>query len=358
MIRLAKPWIGPPEQEGVAAVLESGMLVMGERVAAFEARLAERCGRRHAIACGSGTAALELALEALDVSGGEVLCPDLSWPSPAHAICRRGATPRLVDVDPASWNASPEALAAARRADTRAAIVIDQFGNPADHPGVERALPDLPVVVDAACSLGAEVGGRPSPSFGAIACLSFHPRKLLTTGEGGACLTDDDALAARLRQLRNHGISGPGAFAEPAGNQRLTELAAAMGLAQLDRLDAIVARRRAIAARYREALGGFGLQAPVAGAESNWQTFGVVLPDALDRDAVVEALRADGVEAGRLSYALHRVGSLAGRSAGGPFPHAERIETQGLAIPLHPLLTDADVDHVLAAFGRATGGAP
>lgn len=356
VIRLAKPWIGPPELEGVAAVLESGMLVMGARVAELEERLAALCGRRHAVVCGSGTAALELALEALEVCDGAVLCPDLSWPSPAHAICRRGARPQLVDVDARTWNASATALASGRTMETRAAIVIDQFGSPADHPAIEAALDGLPLIVDAACSLGASVAGRPSPSYGAIACLSFHPRKLMTTGEGGACLTDDDDLAERLRLLRNHGQRGPGDFGEPAGNHRLTEMAAAMGLAQLDRLDAIVSRRRALAARYREAFAGFELQQPAPRAEGNWQTFGVVLPDGADRDAVVSGMRDAGVEAGRLSYALHAIGSLAGRVSGGPFPVAERIERQGLALPLHPLLEDGERDQVIETFLRVSGG--
>ncbi|HJL17780.1 MAG TPA: DegT/DnrJ/EryC1/StrS family aminotransferase [Sandaracinaceae bacterium LLY-WYZ-13_1] len=356
MIRLAKPWIGDEELAGVAEVLRSGMLVQGARVAALEARLAERCGRAHAVACGSGTSALELALAALGVTDGEVLCPDLSWPSPAHAIVRSGAHPRLIDVDPRTWNARADALAEATTEQTRAAVVIDQFGSPADHPAIAEAL-EVPMVVDAACSLGAAVGGRPAPSFGAVACLSFHPRKLITTGEGGACLTDDPAIAERLRMLRNHGQQAPGDFGVPAGNHRMTEIAAALGLAQLDRLDGILARRRALAERYRARLGAFSLQAPVEGATGNWQTFGVVLGEGTDasaRDALVARLRDDGVEAGRLSYALHRIGSLEGRWRGGPaFPHADAIEGRGLALPMHPLLEDREVDRVVEAFERA-----
>lgn len=353
VIRLARPWIGDEERARVDAVLTSGMLVQGAEVLALEEELARRCGRAHAIACGSGTAALELALAALGVDGGDVLCPDLSWPSPAHAIARVGARPVLVDVDPSSWNVTGEALAAARTDRTRAAIVIDQFGMPAHHPSIAAALGDLPRIVDAACSLGASVDGRPSASFGAIACLSFHPRKLITTGEGGACLTDDPSLAARLRMLRNHGQTGVGTFGEPAGNQRLTELAAAIGIAQLARLDAIVARRRALADRYRARLAELETQRPPAGVETNWQTFGVILDEGRDRDAIVLRLRDAGVEAGRLSYALHRIGSLTGRAIGGPFPHADHVERQGLALPLHPLLEDADQDVVIAALEEA-----
>ncbi len=354
MIRLARPWIEKEEIAAASAVLESGMLVQGARVAAFEAALARRCERTHGVACGSGTAALELALSALDVAGGDVLCPGLTWPSPALAILRAGARPVLVDVDPRTWNASAEALRAARTPATRAIVVIDQFGTPADARAIVEALPDLPLVVDAACSLGATLGGRAAGSFGLVACLSFHPRKLVTTGEGGACVTDDAALAERLRVMRNHGQRGPGDFVEPAGNQRLTEVAAAIGLAQLERLDAILERRRALAERYLRALDGrFEVQQPPEGASSNRQTFGVILPASLraaDRDSIATRMRERGVEAGRLSYALSRVGSLAGRTAGGPLPVAEAIDERGLALPLHPLLSESDVDRVLEVF--------
>lgn len=350
--------MGDEEADAARAVLESGMLVQGERVAAFERALAERCGREHAVACGSGTAALELALAVIGVEGREVLCPDLSWPSPAHAIVRAGARPALVDVDRASWNASASTLAAARTRETAAAIVIDQLGNPAEHPAIAAALAGLPIVVDAACSIGSLLGGRPPASFGLVACLSFHPRKLVTTGEGGACLTDDARLAEELRILRNHGQRAAGVFVTAAGNQRMSEVAAAIGLVQLGRLDAMLERRRRLAERYRAALSGrLGLQEPPAGAISNWQTFGVTLPEhasAAARDALVLKLREAGVEAGRLSYALHRIGSLEGRFRGGPFPIAEHLDERGLALPLHPLLEDAEQDAVLAALDAHT----
>lgn len=350
--------MGEEEIAAASAVLASGMLVQGERVAAFERALAERCGRAYAVACGSGTAALELALAAIGVSGGEVLCPDLSWPSPAHAIVRSGARPVLVDVDRESWNASAASLAAARTERTAAAIVIDQLGNPAEHPAIAEALRDLPILVDAACSIGATLSGRPAASYGLVACLSFHPRKLVTTGEGGACLTDDPRLAEELRILRNHGQRAAGVFVSAAGNQRMSEMAAAIGLVQLGRLDAMLERRRALAARYRAALGGrFGLQEPPEGGVSNWQTFGITLPEhasADTRDALVASLREAGIEAGRLSYALHRIGSLEGKYSGGPFPVAEHLDARGLALPLHPLLEDAEQDRVLAVLETHT----
>lgn len=330
------------------------MLVQGERVAAFEEALGERCARQHVIACGSGTAALEIALAAIGVEGREVLCPDLSWPSPAHAIVRAGARPVLVDVDPSTWNATAAVLARARTPRTAAAIVIDQFGSPADHPQIASALGDLPIIVDAACAIGASIADRPSASYGRIACLSFHPRKLVTTGEGGACATDDAELAEKMRVLRNHGQSAPGRFEIAAGNQRMSELAAAIGTVQLARLDAMLERRRALAVRYQRALKGLELQATAPGAVSNWQTFGAVLPSsrsAADRDALVARMRERGIEIGRLSYALHKLRSLAGRFGGGPsFRASEHLDARGFALPLHTLLEDAEQDRVIEAL--------
>jgi perosamine synthetase len=359
VIRLARPEIGDAEIAACADVLHSGMLVQGERVLAFERALGERCARAHVVACASGTAALELALAAIGVEGRDVLCPALSWPSPAHAIVRSGARPVLVDVDPSEWNATAAGLARARTKDTAAAIVIDQFGSPADHREIARAIGDLPIVVDAACAIGATLDGRPSASFGAIACLSFHPRKLITTGEGGACATDDPALAERMRVLRNHGQSTPGRFERAAGNQRMSEIAAAIGIAQLARLDAMLTRRRELAVRYQRALPRLELQAPPRGAVSNWQTFGAALPrgaSSSDRDALVLRMRERGIELGRLSYALHRIGSLASSFGGLELPIAEHLDERGFALPLHTMLTDAEQDRVVEELLGALGG--
>ncbi|MGF1465857.1 MAG: DegT/DnrJ/EryC1/StrS family aminotransferase [Sandaracinaceae bacterium] len=359
MIRLARPLLDAEEEAAVARVLRSGQLVQGAEVAAFEEGLAAVTGRRHAVAVGSGTVALELALEALGVDGGDVLCPALSWPSPAHAILRAGARPVLVDVDPSSWNSTAEAFGAARTDDCRAAIVIDQLGLPSDHSAIAAALGDLPILLDAACSLGSAVDGRPAAAFGRIATTSFHPRKVLTTGEGGACFTDDPRLAERLRVLRNHGQAGRGAFPEAGTNARLTEVAAALGRVQLERLEAMVARRRALAARYRAGLPPrLRCQSGRDGLESNVQTFGVVLPPGTSvdaRDRTLDGLRARGVEGGRLSYALSRLPSLR-PAAPPPCPVAEDLEDRGLALPMHPGMADDDVDRVVEALGAVAGG--
>jgi len=346
LIPLAKPWIGEDEQRAVAAVLESGQLVQGERVERFEQAVAALVGRRHAVAVSSGTSALQLALKVLKLGpGDEVLCPALSWPSPAHAVRLAGAKVRFVDVDAQEWNSSAEALREARNGNIKAAIVIDQFGNPVRAEKIREALGALPIIEDAACALGSRFAGGPCGSLGKVSCMSFHPRKILTTGEGGLCLTDEDDIADKLRTLRNHGQLR-GAFVVAAGNARMTDMAAALGLAQLQRLDEIVARRRELAALYREALGGeLDLQATPEGGVSNYQTFGVILPIGHDRKAVIEKLKARGVEAGILSYAIHRLGSFAGNQAS--LPITEHIAARGIALPLYPQMRTAEVGEVV-----------
>lgn len=346
MIRLAKPWIGEDEQRAVAAVLESGQLVQGALVERFEQAVAALVGRRHAIAVSSGTSALQLSLKALSVAQGDnVICPGLSWPSPAHAIRLAGARVQFIDVHKDEWNSVGEAFGSAHTSDTKAAIVIDQFGNPARAEEIRKALGALPIIEDAACALGSNFADGPCGGFGIISCLSFHPRKILTTGEGGMCLTDDDDIADRLRVLRNHGRLA-GQFVVPAGNFRMTEIAAALGLTQLRRLDEIVSRRREIAALYREALGQeLDLQSSPPGAESNYQTMGVVLPQGYDRDAIREKLRERAIEAGVLSFAIHRLGSFAGSNAS--LPITEHIAAHGLALPLYPQMRNAEVEEVI-----------
>ncbi|MFW6051842.1 MAG: DegT/DnrJ/EryC1/StrS family aminotransferase [Myxococcota bacterium] len=359
MIPLARPNLGRPEQEAVAEVLRSGMLVSGARVARFEAAVAERCGRAHGVAVSSGTSALELALQALGVGReDQVVVPALTWPSPAHATLRCGATPVLVDVDADEWNAAEEVYGAACNDRTRAAVVIDQLGNPARRRELAATLDGVPIVEDAACALGSVFDdGSPCGSFGAVSCLSFHPRKILATGEGGMCLTDDAALADRLRRLRNHGQAGPGDFREPAGNHRLTEIAAALGLAQLERLDHVLAERSRIADRYRHDLENAGLafQRAPGRALPNHQTVGALLPDdAPSREVVIATLADRGVQAGRLSYSLSLVDSVAERALVSSNPvNAERIAERGLALPAYAGMTEDDQGKVIAAVREA-----
>lgn len=359
MIRLTVPGLSDLEVEATARVLRSGMLVQGAEVARFEEGIAAKCERAHAVGVTNGTAALELALRALGIGAGdEVIVPDVTWPSPAHAVLQVGATPILIDVDKNEWNATANAYVAAKSPATRAAIAIDQFGMPARLAEIVAALPSIPVIEDAACAIGSTRADGPCGKGSVISTLSFHPRKVLVTGEGGMCLTDDPAIAERLRILRNHGQRSVGEFACASGNMRLTEVAAAIGLVQLDRLDAMVTRRRHLAARYKALLKRVVYQDGPSGAQSNWQTFGVMLPEghsADDRDRVVAALRTREVEAGRLSYALHRLAPLSiaadqARAASRTFVNAENIVDRGFALPLYASMDDQTQDRVIEAL--------
>lgn len=359
--------MGPLERQAAQRVLASGMLVQGPEVAGFERSLAALTGRAHAVAVSSGSSALLLSLQALGIGeGDEVLVPALSWPSPAHAVIGCGATPTLVEVDLAEWNAGAAAMAAARTDRTRAAIIIDQFGNPARVAEIAAALPGLQLLLDSACSLGSKRQGRECAADGLIACLSFHPRKVITTGEGGACLTDDPQLAEALRQLRNHGQASAGGFARAGGNHRMTELAAAIGAAQLTQLSQIVDTRRGLADRYTEQLCGVQPQACPPDSQPNHQTYGVLLPerfDAATRDGVVAGLRSGGIEAGPLSYALHRLPQLkqaAQRASerGHELTNAATIADRAMALPLHPGLEQQDQDRVIAAVNHAVDQEP
>jgi perosamine synthetase len=361
MIPLTRPVLGPEETAAVSDVLSSGMLVQGTRVIEFEKLVAEHCGRKVAVAVSNGTAALRVALEALGIGpGDDVLCPDLSWPSPAHAILDIGAQPVLVDVDADEWNVNPELLKAARTPKTRAAIAIDQFGNPTRADEIARALPGVTIIVDAACSLGSSIDNRPCGAFGTIACMSFHPRKVVTTGEGGICLTDDPKLADQMRALRNHGQLSAGVFIRASGNYRMTNLAAAIGVIQMARLDELVRARQALAQRYLDALPKLCFQKLPENALSNYQTFGFLLPEgtsAARRDQVVTALGKAGVQSGILSYALHRIEHLkpaarAAEKAGRSFEASSGIADRGIALPIYPSMSRDDQDRVIQAVGE------
>src|SRR5439155_3162485 len=231
-IRLAWPELGEAELAEVAAVLESGQLTMGPKVAELEEGLARACGVEHAVAVSSGTAALHLAALALGIGpGDEVIVPAYTFPATANVVALAGARPVLVDVDPQTLNLDPARLGVGPK--TKAILAVHLFGRPVDW----AALPDgVPVIEDAAGALGASWQGRPCGSLGALGCLSFHPRKIVTTGEGGAVTTNDRALADEVRQLRNHGWRTLGDMPVAGFNYRISDVLCALGIPQLERL--------------------------------------------------------------------------------------------------------------------------
>jgi dTDP-4-amino-4,6-dideoxygalactose transaminase len=330
----------------VAQVIESGMLTMGPRVAEFEAEIAHACEVAHAVAVSSGTAALHLAVLALGLEpGDEVLVPAYTFPATANVVALAGLRPVLVDVDPVTMNIDPARVEVGPR--TRAILPVHLFGRPAPI----EALPDgLPILEDAAGALGARRRGRACGSLGLMGCLSFHPRKIVTTGEGGAVTTNDERLADAIRQGRHHGWRPP-ANADmpvPGLNYRLPDLLCALGIPQLRRLPELLAARARVAAGYSERLRGLPLVLPEPdeGDVHGWQAY-VVQVDR--RDEVLSALRAEGIEAQIGTYALHLLGPYRDQ---GSFPGAAHAYERGLALPLHSRLTEAELDRVAAALDK------
>ncbi|HUJ92231.1 MAG TPA: DegT/DnrJ/EryC1/StrS family aminotransferase [Gaiellaceae bacterium] len=348
VVRLARPDTGEQELAEVAAVLESGQLTMGPKVEELEELLSGATGAAHAIAVSSGTAALHLAVLAAGIGpGDEVLVPAYTFPATANVVALVGAAPVLVDVDPVTMNVDPEDAARRVTPRTKAVLAVHLFGRPARL----EELPDLPLVEDAAGALGASHRGRPCGGLGLVGCFSFHPRKIVTTGEGGAVTTNDAELAERVRSLRHHGWSPSGRYEDisaGAFNYRLSDVLCALGIPQLRRLDELLAARERIAAGYAERLAGLDLVLPEAdpGDRHGLQAYVIQLDR---RDAVMELLRAQGIQCQIGTYALHRLGAYRDQ---GPFPGADAAYERALALPLHTGLTEAELDRVAEALDK------
>lgn len=355
-IPLARPAIGDAELNAAERVLRSGRLVLGPENERFERGLADRTGRAHAVAVASGTVALELALWAAGIGpGDDVLISAFGFPAAVNAVLRLGARPVAVDVEPDTWNTSAAALDAAHTARTKLSIAIDQLGLPGDGAALAAvcAARGTTLLGDAACGFGGrDRQGEPGGRHGLAAILSFHPRKLITSGEGGAIVTDDAALAESLRRLRNQGQAGRGQFDRVGTNARLGEINAAIGSAQLARLDDMLAERRLLAAGYHQRLaslhgrGRISWQQVPAGAMHTHQTFSVLLADGVDRARACARLAGAGIEAGPATYAFVRVASFDGLVAAPPCPVAEALHERALALPLYIGMRSAELDRV------------
>ena len=359
VIPLARPVLGEPEERAVLDVLRSGQLSLGPRVPAFERAFAARVGAPWASAVSSGTAGLHLALRAVGVKDGdEVLTSPFSFVASANAAIYERARPVFADIDPVTLNLDPQAAAAAVTARTRALLPVHIFGYPADMPAFERLARehDLGIVEDACEALGAvhadgiAVGGRGHP-----AVFGFYANKQLTTGEGGMVTLEDETLKGRIDSERNQGRAPDMGWLDHdrlGFNYRLSDIACALGLAQLERLDDMLAARGRVAGLYREALAGIedlGLPCPDSGGERRgWFVFVVQLPHGVDRDATIRALAAKGIQSKPYLPAIHLMSFYRERFGyrEGEFPVCEDVAKRSLALPFFPEMSEGQLARV------------
>ena len=374
MIPVMRPWLGEEEAAAAAAAVSSGWVAQGPRVAEFEEAFSSAIGASYAVAVSSCTTALHLALVVAGIGpGDEVVVPSLSFIATANAARYVGAVPIFADVDEATQNLTPTTVEPCLTPCTRAVILVDQAGVPSDLEAM-RALCEprgIAVVEDAACAVGSMYRGRPTGAGADLAAFSFHPRKLLTTGEGGMLVTPDPDVAARLRRLREHGMDLSAAarhasrqpviehYMELGFNFRMTDIQAAVGLVQLRKLGQLIARRRMLAQRYQRLLAGIpGVRTitdPAYGT-TNYQSFWVLLPDdfPVSRDELLQQLAQAGVSARRGIMAAHLEPVYQG-STQGPLPVTERLTARTLILPLFHDLTESEQDivvSVIVAAGR------
>jgi perosamine synthetase len=364
-VPFSKPFLRGDEGAAVAEVIASGWVSQGPRVRAFEAAFAERVGALEAVATTNCTTALQLALYVSGVGpGDEVIVPSMSFIATANAVWQNGATPVFADVDPLTYNLDPASAEAAITERTRAIMPVHQLGLPADmDPFLAIARRhDIALVEDAACAIGASYKGRKIGSLGPLACFSLHPRKVITTGEGGMITVSDPEVAERLRRLRQHAmdvsdLARHGAkdviiesYPERGWNHRMTDMQAQLGLCQLDALDDILAARAHVAARYNEAIAEIPyLSTPYEPeyAQRTWQSYAVGLDDdaPVSRNELMRLLLLDGVPTRRGVMAIHREPSYIDASV--KLPHTEAASEGSLMLPMFAGLTDEQQDHVI-----------
>ena len=374
MIPVIRPWLGEEEAEAAAAAVASGWIAQGPRVAEFEEAFAAAIGSDHAVAVSSCTAALHLALIVLGIGpGDEVVVPSLSFIATTNAVRYTGARPVFADVDLATQNLTIETVQPHITDRTRAVILVDQAGVPADLESM-RALCDpldVAVIEDAACAAGSTYRDRPAGASAVLAAYSFHPRKLITTGDGGMITTSDGSMAARIRRLREHGMDVSAAdrhgsrqpviehYTEVGFNYRMTDVQAAIGLIQLGKLEKLVAHRREQAQRYRQLLFGIPglrmIQDPPYG-KSNYQSFWILLPEdsLVSRDELLHILADTGVSARRGIMAAHLEPAYADHPHE-MLPVSELLTARSLVLPLFHDMTEAEQDIVVSAVLGAVG---
>jgi len=364
-IPLARPSLCDAARANVEDVLRSARLSRGPYLERFEARMAERCGTAHAVGVSSGTAALHCIVAALDLPpGAEVLTTPFSFVASTNVLLYEDLAPRFVDVEPTTYNLDVGRIEAALTPRTEAILAVDVFGRPADWPALADLADahDLRLIDDACEALGGRVGGRPVGSWGDAAAFGFYPNKQITTGEGGCITTDDPALADACRALRNQGRASDERMRHDrlGYNYRLDEMSAALGCAQLDRLDEILDRRRAVAETYEEALAPLAedLHRPSPSDERSWFVYVVRLRDHFApeaRDRLLSRLQNEGIGCAPYFPPIHLqpYHRDALGHAPGDFPVCERVSARTLALPFHDRLDQNAIDRITAALNTA-----
>lgn len=374
-VPFSRPSVGEKEWQALREPLLDGWITQGPRVAAFEKAFARRHGTAHALATTSCTTALHLILAASGIGpGDEVIVPAFTWIATANAVLYCGARPVLADVDGVTYNIDPAAAAAARSRRTKAVLAVHLFGLCADTDALAAAIPGVTVFEDAACAAGSSLRGRPAGSLGRAGAFSFHPRKVISTGEGGMATCHDDDLARRIGEMRSHGA----ALAEEARhgsdrpwempdfpvlgyNYRMTDLQGAVGLVQLARLDDLVAERRHRADYYRRELEGLPwlrLPEEPEGFGHTWQSFVCTVDEErapLSRDGIMEYLHRRGVGSRPGTHALHMLSYYRTLFAftDDDFPVARDLHRRSLSLPLYNAMTDEDYRYVVDVLQEA-----
>jgi len=362
-IAMAAPDISEADVQAVAEVVRSGRLALGPKTEEFERKMADYVGVAHAVAVSSGTAALHLIVRALGIGpGDEVLVPSFTFAASVNAILYEGAKPVFVDIEPDTYNLSPQDLEAKITPRTKAVMAVDVFGHPVEWdeilPVAEKH--GLKVIDDSCEALGARYKGEMVGRFGDAAAFAFYPNKQMTTGEGGIIVTNDSELAALARSLRNQGRGSMGAWLEHERlgyNYRLNEMSAALGVTQLARIDRLLARRRQVAEAYNEVLAGVeGLRLPVVRPHAwmSWFVYVVTLEPGLDSEALMRYLQERGVPTRAYFSPIHQqpyVRKILGDDH--ELPNTEAIAGRTLALPFGPHLERDDVDYVAQALREA-----
>ncbi|MDU1068725.1 MULTISPECIES: DegT/DnrJ/EryC1/StrS family aminotransferase [Clostridium] len=357
MIKLASPDIDVEEFEEVRKVLESKFLVQGDKVEQLENLICDYLNINYAIAVSSGTAALHLALLALDIiSGDEIIVPDFTFPATANVVECVGANVKLIDIKKNDFCIDESDIERNITEKTKVIIPVQEFGNSCDMEKIINIAKryNLKVVEDAACALGAEYDGKKVGTIGDIGCFSLHPRKTITTGEGGIVVTNNATIAKKIKILRNHGIeviNGKTTFVEAGFNYRMTNIQGAIGVAQFKKLEKLNAIRRSIAVKYNQLLkniNGITLPMESKNVKHVWQTYHILLDDCIDRNIVIKKLKEKGIESNFGAYSVHSQPYYKNKYKlnSDYYINSTKCYTNGLALPLHSNLKDEELEYI------------